>query len=52
MFSLGNHCRILAGYNGLGQLIIFDPAKASDTQPEPMGIGVFSRTAADVWVMD
>ena len=51
LFSMNNHCRILMGYNGVGQLLILDPAKETKTQPEPMGIGVFRQGAMDVRVM-
>ncbi len=51
LFSMDNHCRILMGYNGSGQLLIMDPAKDSKDEPEPIGIRVFSEKAKDVWVM-
>ncbi len=52
--TIGNHCRILMGYNGLGQLVVMDPNphKAPGGQPEPIGIRFMQDNCTDAWVMD
>ena len=52
--TIGNHCRILLGYNGLGQLIVMDPSphKSPKNQPEPIGIQFLQNNCTDAWVMD
>jgi ABC-type bacteriocin/lantibiotic exporter with double-glycine peptidase domain len=49
--TINNHCRIIMGYNGVGQLIILDPGRKSSTQPEPMGIKFIQTHCIDAWVM-
>ncbi|MFT5548118.1 MAG: hypothetical protein ACI9CO_000030 [Candidatus Azotimanducaceae bacterium] len=52
--TIGNHCRILLGYNGVGQLIVMDPSphKEQKNQPEAIGIRMIQDNCTDAWVMD
>lgn len=52
LFSMNNHCRILVGYNGVGQFLILDPAKESQEQPESMGIMTFRANVTDISIMN
>lgn len=51
--TIGNHCRIIVGYNGVGQLVVMDPNphKTPKDQPEPIGIAFLQQNCTEAWVM-
>lgn len=54
LFSLGNHCRILMGYQPVeaNGLLYLDPGDDAGSPPRPLGIGQFTSKVADAWALD
>ena len=49
--SMNNHCRILMGYNGVGQIAVLDPSPRYKG-PIVAGIGYLQKELRDAWVLN